>query len=263
MKKYDSSAISMGTYSLKNYLQSTRTGTYGFLASLPLLLVYEFLILAVNPKQGNEIRVGADIWIKQFLGAVGVGGQHALVLATLTLGLIIFYNERKKEVVLKFTYFFLLFFESIFYSIFLAVIISNTVGYVFGNLHLFTNLPLQIKIFMLHENFWLQIALSIGAGLYEELFFRVLLVSGLFFIFKKTVFLKQNNAYLAAVLIAALLFSAVHYVGPFGDVFTVRSFTFRFLFGLAFNILYAVRGFGLVAWSHAMYDVLLTINSAG
>ncbi|HEX7069526.1 MAG TPA: CPBP family glutamic-type intramembrane protease, partial [Rhodothermales bacterium] len=58
-------------------------------------------------------------------------------------------------------------------------------------------------------------------------------------------------------LIGAIIFSAVHYTGPLGDPFTLSSFTFRFLFGLALNVLFLWRGFGVAAWTHALYDVFV------
>jgi len=44
-------------------------------------------------------------------------------------------------------------------------------------------------------------------------------------------------------------------VGPFGDTLTVASFTFRAVAGLVLSGLYVARGFGIVAWSHALYDL--------
>ena len=62
-----------------------------------------------------------------------------------------------------------------------------------------------------------------------------------------------------AAILGALIFSAFHYVGPYGDPFQVGSFTFRAIAGLLFSTLYLTRGFGIAAWSHALYDVFLTL----
>jgi len=99
-------------------------------------------------------------------------------------------------------------------------------------------------------------ALSLGAGLYEELFFRVILVGGLSLIIMKF-HSKKTTAYIISAVIAALIFSGVHYVGQFGDFFTLGSFLFRFLFGLALNVIYVTRGFGIAAWTHALYDIFV------
>lgn len=99
-------------------------------------------------------------------------------------------------------------------------------------------------------------ALSLGAGLYEELFFRVILVGGLSLFFVNF-FTKKTTAYVISALIAALIFSGVHYIGQYGDFFTLGSFLFRFLFGLALNLIYVTRGFGIAAWTHALYDIFV------
>jgi uncharacterized protein len=60
-------------------------------------------------------------------------------------------------------------------------------------------------------------------------------------------------------ILAALVFSAFHYVGPYGDPLRLGSFTFRFLAGLALSGLYVLRGFGVTAWTHALYNVFLLL----
>jgi membrane protease YdiL (CAAX protease family) len=108
----------------------------------------------------------------------------------------------------------------------------------------------------------MMLVLSIGAGLYEELVFRVVLVGGMFWALDK-VMKRSWMAYVAAALIGAALFSAVHYIGSMGDAFTVASFTFRFLFGLALNGIFLARGFGVAAWTHALYDVFVVTQILG
>jgi hypothetical protein len=65
---------------------------------------------------------------------------------------------------------------------------------------------------------------------------------------------------LTAALLGALVFSAFHYVGPYGDPFRVYSFVFRAIAGLAFSALFLVRGFGITAWTHALYDAFLLLR---
>jgi hypothetical protein len=62
-----------------------------------------------------------------------------------------------------------------------------------------------------------------------------------------------------AAVLGALVFSLFHYVGPLGDPFALGSFTFRAVAGLLFSILYLLRGFGITAWTHALYDVFLAL----
>jgi hypothetical protein len=63
-----------------------------------------------------------------------------------------------------------------------------------------------------------------------------------------------------AALLAALAFSAFHYIGPYGDPWEIPSFLFRFLAGLVFSVLFLLRGFGIAAWTHALYDVFLFVG---
>jgi len=107
-----------------------------------------------------------------------------------------------------------------------------------------------------------QLVLSLGAGLYEELLFRVLLVTAFAAIARQIAGLDRTPSALVAVVASAAVFSAFHYVGPLGDDLEVASFTYRFLGGLVFSGIYVTRGFGIVAWSHALYDVLLMLSLA-
>ena len=149
--------------------------------------------------------------------------------------------------------------ESIFYSIFCAFLVSKTVTYIINNTPFLFLLPLQVNSGDANA-FWLQIALSIGAGLYEELFFRVMMVGAFYFIIKKFV-VQKHTSYMLAAVPAAIIFSSAHYVGAYGDVLTFPSFMFRFIFGLVLNFVYLLRGFGIAAWAHALYDILVTVVS--
>jgi membrane protease YdiL (CAAX protease family) len=101
--------------------------------------------------------------------------------------------------------------------------------------------------------------LSLGAGLYEELLFRVLLVSGLLMLARRVLGFGTTLANTFAVVLGALIFSAFHYVGPYGDPLRLDSFVFRSIAGVAFSALYVFRGFGITAWTHALYDVLVLV----
>jgi membrane protease YdiL (CAAX protease family) len=102
--------------------------------------------------------------------------------------------------------------------------------------------------------------LSLGAGLYEELLFRVLLVSGLAAGARRVLGMSRRGAGVLAALAGALIFSAFHYIGPYGDPFQIQSFVFRAISGVAFSALYLLRGFGITAWTHALYDAFLLLR---
>jgi membrane protease YdiL (CAAX protease family) len=111
-------------------------------------------------------------------------------------------------------------------------------------------------------NFWQKLATSVGAGLYEELVFRLLLTGTLLWGLARFGW-KQGPAAITAVLVSSFFFSLVHYIGPYADTLQVASFTFRFVAGVVLAGLFAVRGFAVAAWTHALYDVFLLLQGRG
>jgi len=104
-----------------------------------------------------------------------------------------------------------------------------------------------------------RLMLALGAGLYEELLIRVLLVGGMAAGLRWLLGRRSVAASVIAATAGALIFSAFHYVGAYGDRFQLASFTYRAIAGLAFSALYLVRGFGITAWTHALYDVYVMV----
>jgi hypothetical protein len=99
--------------------------------------------------------------------------------------------------------------------------------------------------------------MSLGAGFYEELAFRV----GLFGVgawIVRQMWGRGPTALLVALgwaVVAALAFSGWHHLGPMADAFDARVFAYRAVCGLVLTAIYAVRGFAPAVWTHALYDV--------
>ncbi len=241
------------------YAAVTKTATYGFLASLPLFLLYEAGILLANSGQLLEVRVGADIWLKTLLATIGGTGWAALGAAVLMIGGVIWWSERKNRPPIVARYFGFIVGESLLYAVVLAFLVGGAIGALFGG----WILPDAALAQLAQMGLGMKLALSIGAGLYEELVFRVLLVGGLFLLLNRVFGADRNRAYLIAAVVGAAIFSAVHHIGPMGDPFTLQVFSFRFLFGLALNGVFLLRGFAVAAWTHALYDVLVVTGSLG
>lgn len=237
---------------VQRYHRVSRTATYGFLSALPLIILYEVMIVMVNRGRLGEVRVGAEVWLKQLLAIIGGTGIYVMGALVLIVGVAILYAERKKHIPLRPRYFAWIVGESAVYGVVVAFIVSYAVGMIFAIA------PPQIR----QESLFMKLALSIGAGVYEELLFRVLLVGGLAWMLKR-ILAARRHAYLIAAVAGALIFSWVHYIGALGDPFTLTSFTFRFLFGLALNCIFLWRGFGVAAWTHALYDVMVVTGFFG
>lgn len=78
----------------------------------------------------------------------------------------------------------------------------------------------------------------------------------------------RKNSIVLSVLISAALFSAHHHIvfvnGQFGKSapFAWTKFGFRTIAGIYFAILFAIRGFGITAGTHAFYDIIAAIIDA-
>lgn len=233
---------------MKHYHKTTSSLTYSYLISLPLLILYEVLIIISQPPDGLPVRLGAELWIKQLLFFIPGNTLLISILLIVILGAFIFYRERHRSIDWHPRYFVFMVAESVVWALVLALIISNIVGVIFQFQPEGTGGITRLQM----------LALSIGAGLYEELVFRVILVYGL--IKTGELFISDRKVVItASVIIAAVIFSAVHYTGSLGDAFVWSSFIFRFLFGLALNLLLVCRGFGIAACTHSMYDVILVL----
>jgi hypothetical protein len=232
------------------YLNKTSGILYSYLICLPLLFLYELLIRISQPGADQMVRISVDVWFKTVFHLLGINAISATLMAAAIAGGIILYRKRHEMSRIKKHYFGYMMLESFIYALLVGTLIGTFLGSV---LNLSAESPLQSL------NRLQLIALSLGAGLYEELFFRVILVSLFLYLFRK-VFSSKYTAYVSSAVIAALIFSSVHYIGEFGDPFTMNSFLFRFLFGLALNVIYVVRGFGIAAWTHAIYDLIVIMT---
>jgi len=104
-----------------------------------------------------------------------------------------------------------------------------------------------------------ELVLSIGAGIYEELVFRLALVAGLAYVLERLAGLGRQGAIVAAVLVSAALFSAFHYLGASGEVFQWHSFLFRVSAAIYLSVLFASRGFGVTAGAHMIFDCVVLL----
>jgi hypothetical protein len=104
------------------------------------------------------------------------------------------------------------------------------------------------------------LVMSLGAGFYEEVAFRVVLFGGgllamsLFFGGVSKLVLASGWG-----LVCAAVFSGWHYIGPLGDPWNLHSFVFRTVCGLVFTLIFVLRGFAPAVWTHALYDIWVMV----
>ena len=264
------------TSPLRTYWRLSRTHTYSLLLALPLLVAYELLLLLVNRlrPQGSDVANLAELALRRVVIGLGAGGGAALMLTLIAVAVLLIVRERRLHPELplwplRAWVFAAMLLESAAWSL----VLGRGVGWLTAGLTMgpsdggrLAALALNAQSLSRGEGF----VMSLGAGLFEELLFRVILVSGAaaallslqrvdivraFFVRLGLDGPRRTTLFVA--FLSALSFSLMHYVGNYGDSFQLTSFVFRFLAGLAFTGVYLLRGFGVVAWSHALYDVAI------
>ena len=96
------------------------------------------------------------------------------------------------------------------------------------------------------------LTLALGAGVYEELLFRLIGVTGGVMLLHDVLAVPRRASLVIAVLVSAVLFALYHYRG--GEDFAWASFAFRTAAGCYLGVVFGLRGFGVAAGAHAAYD---------
>lgn len=241
--------------SLANYWRIARAPRYSLTFALPLLVAYEVLAFSLSHDEVTGVRNGADVLLKSIF--LTLGGRNGLVAFGALLvggGAWLVWQDYRRSRTLDPRVFGLMAVESAVYALAFGMVTSTLTGLLLPGLSILSagsasswSLPTQLMI-------------SLGAGIYEELLFRVILVSGLAWAARRVLGWSATASGIFAVVAGALIFSAFHYIGPYGDRLELGSFAFRAVAGLLFSGLYLQRGFGITAWTHALYDVFLAVG---
>lgn len=232
------------------YWQASRAPRYSLLFAVPLLVFYQILAAAVPAGPQGGVRNGADVLLQAvFIWIAGAWGPRLFMTCLIVVGLwLVAKDLRANPGRLRFEFLGGMLLESIALALLFGVVVGGLTAALLGEPP-----PLALGRGTL-------LMLSLGAGIYEELLFRVVLV-GLFAWVGRSVFgFRPVAAGTSATIAGALVFSAFHYIGPYGDPWQVYSFVFRTIAGVFFSALYLTRGFGVTAWTHALYDVFLVLR---
>ena len=236
----------------RTYRERSRSHRYSLLFALPLLALYELLeFIAPVRASGGVIRNGADVMLTGvFYWMFGLRGP--LVFMALVIGVSLWLIHRDKgSGPLQPSIFAAMLAESVILALLFGVVVGTATMQLVGPLR-------ALAIGGVGASSLARLTLSLGAGLYEELLFRVVIVA-LIANGVRLLGVGRLASGIIATTVGALLFSAFHYIGPFGEPLKLESFVFRFLAGMAFSALYLTRGFGITAWTHALYDVAVLL----
>ena len=237
-----------------SYWQASRAPRYSLSFALPLLLFYQ--VLAVLLAHGTRsVRNGADVILQSlFVAVAGSWGPLVFMACLIAVGLWLVARDLRKSARLRASVFCGMLGEALLLALLFGFLVGGVTSGVLGGLQILAR-PTGGDL-----DRWTRLMLSLGAGIYEELLFRVLLVGALAAAARALLGWRPVTAGVAATLLGAAIFSAFHYIGPYGDRLQVYSFVFRMVAGLFFSALYLTRGFGITAWTHALYDALLLMQ---
>jgi len=233
------------------YLRSTRHPWASLLFLLPLLAAYEGGLLWLGGDQAARFRNGADAWVRWQLELFGIG--HVLIAPAIVLTVFLIWSGRRwgDRPTDPVAVWFGMAFESACFAFLLWQFSQN-----FGLLVERTGVRLEIAGQTTRVS---QVLTYIGAGIYEEVLFRLGLFVALVAVLR-AVSLPRPVAVLVAAVAAAAAFAAAHHVGPYGEAMNPYVFLFRALAGLYFTALFVARGFGIAVGAHAGYDVLVGVG---
>lgn len=212
---------------------------------LPFIILYELgtRFLLTDPVHGTQHIVAFTMLRRFFSSLVGPGGHHLPALAVVAI-LLAWHVARRDAWTVNLPTLLGMALESLALGLPLIV---------FGQL-LARLLPLSAPA---GESLGQTIILSLGAGVYEELVFRLMLCTGLAILFRNVLRLSPGLSTLLLVVLSATLFAAYHYLG--NEAFVWRIFVFRMGAGMYFAGLFLARGFGVTAASHVAYDIMIVV----
>jgi hypothetical protein len=226
--------------------------------TLPIFLVYQIAVVFLGVQNGTDMVTGALLRLSE-------GDRTTYLLATFAIGVIFAgaFALLGRGQAFRPSKFFQIAVEGVVYAVLMRVLAGYVVGRVFAG-------------GIAEESRFVGFIMSLGAGFYEELTFRVILF-GLgaklltWLVTRQKVELTTTAAparrfsfvSLAVMagwaVVCAVIFSAVHYVGPMSDSFALPSFLFRLVLGLVLTLIFATRGFAAAVWTHALYDVWVLV----
>jgi membrane protease YdiL (CAAX protease family) len=215
--------------------------------TLPVFVGYHLGVVWLDVRNAadivtHELKLLANDSLLAYSGlTLGIGAVFASVLLVLGRGQ-----------ALRWERFALVALEGVLYAVAMRALAS----YVVGRVHLGPSQAPELGAFS-------GIVMSLGAGFYEEIAFRVVLfgagVSLIKLVLPALAPLQRTLAIAAWGLAAAAVFSGWHHLGPFGEPFEARAFVFRWVCGLVFTLIYAFRGFAPAVWTHALYDIWVLV----
>ena len=233
----------MNSINVLNYLSYSRNHITSFIFLIPLMIIYEFLSFLLFNNKNFTIRNSADSIFRDIFQLFSSNSIYYYSFIFIIFCIYVFLVYRKDIVNYKIrvNYLFCMYIEGAILGFLLLLFLNNnifhyTVSY--------------------YDDLFLTFYLCLGAGIWEEILFRLVLISFLIIIFDNIYFL-NNYKIILSLIISSLLFSAFHYIGSGSDVYTHYTFIVRLIGGLLLGLIYLKRGLAVSSMTHLCYDLFL------
>jgi hypothetical protein len=252
------------------YFVRTARPIYGLVFLLPLIVLYEVLVLLVNPQLLTEpacnVRgaVVSFVWVQNFLLYLGMNTRNAWLFAPMVviLTLLIIQLISRQSWKVRTSDFLVMAIECLILALPLIIfaLVLNRADAPPSNM--------ASQYDSGSRSIAMDLLTGIGAGIYEELIFRLILISLSLVFFETILGISRFKAVFISVVISSVLFSLHHHFvflnGQFAkaEIFTMTRFVFRTVAGVFFAVIFAARGFGIVAGTHSFYDIIATLLNA-
>jgi membrane protease YdiL (CAAX protease family) len=223
------------------YLAWSRDPAVGLLAVLPIWIAYTLLRALLTPAERN----GAEAMVMDALHLFGPRALLVLQLLFLATVLAAAWSVHRRQ---------LPWLRVAGVSALEGTVYGLMLGPLAGGLAASTMLAVGQQDSRLAAD----LVGALGAGLFEEAVFRLVLLSLLGVALGRAArafALPALAGVLAAIVLSALLFALFHHLGPGGQPYSAPVFLFRSAAGLLLGALFVLRGLGVCVYTHAMYDV--------
>lgn len=230
---------------IKSYIRASRNPFYSFILVIPLFVLYEILITLINFNLPFQVRNGADVLLRRLLFFSGAYSEFILIGVLLMCASLFWWkgSQLLKNERLEYRIPIIMILESFVYA--LCIYVS------------FIKLPEILVIGQETISIIETLTLAIGAGIFEEILFRLILFAGVMVLLTKMFQLEKSGAFIISLIFSSVLFSLFHYLGSFGDPFHWQSFLQRSLAGGILCGIYFFRGFGICAFCHVFYNFIV------
>lgn len=242
-------AVSRG--GLAGYLQQSQTPLASLWFVLPLLVLHEWGVqsYATLAGEGIQYRNVAFTMVTQFLASCGATGRYLPALAVVAI-LISWHFARGDRWV----------FDSPLLGLLAGMFLESLVLAIplVGVYFLFASSGVSV---MATGEWKLMASLYLGAGVYEELVFRLGAFAVLSFLLVDLCGMSRRRGVVLVVVLSALVFAAYHMWGA--AQYPYPALVFIALRGIYYGIIFHERGFGVSVGVHTAYDLIfLAIREA-